>query len=31
MTIAVETLTDEKMTSYSKWVSQHSVIENIKK
>ena len=31
VTIAVETLTDEKMTSYSKWVSQHSVIENIKK
>lgn len=29
VTIAVETLTDEKMISYSKWVSQHSVREKI--
>ena len=31
VTIAVETLTAEKMISYSKWVSQHSVREKIKK
>ena len=30
VTIAVEALTDEKMISYSKWVSQHSVRERIK-
>lgn len=29
VTIAVEALTDEKMISYSKWVSQHSVREKI--
>ena len=29
VTIAVEDLTDEKMISYSKWVSQHSVREKI--
>ena len=31
VTIAVEALTDEKMISYSKWVSEHSVIEKNKK
>ena len=31
VTIAVEALTDEKMISYSKWVSEHSVRENNKK
>ncbi|HEV4144708.1 TPA: type II toxin-antitoxin system death-on-curing family toxin [Streptococcus pneumoniae] len=31
VTIAVEALTDEKMTSYSKWVSEHSVREKVKK
>ena len=31
VTIAVETLTDEKMISYSKWVSEHSIRENVKK
>ena len=31
VTIAVETLTDEKMISYSKWVSEHSVREKNKK
>ena len=29
VTIAVEALTDEKMISYSKWVSQYSVREKI--
>ena len=29
VTIAVEALTDEKMISYSKWVSEHSVREKI--
>ena len=29
VTIEVEALTDEKMISYSKWVSQHSVREKI--
>ena len=31
VTIAVEALTDEKMISYSKWVSEHSVREKNKK
>ena len=31
VTIAVEALTDEKMISYSKWVSEHSVREKVKK
>ena len=31
VTIAVEDLTDEKMISYSKWVSEHSVREKVKK
>ena len=31
VTIAVEALTDEKMISYSKWVSEHSIIEKVKK
>ncbi len=31
VTIAVETLTDEKMISYSKWVSEHSIREKVKK
>ena len=31
VTIAVETLTDEKMIRYSKWVSEHSVREKNKK
>ena len=31
VTIAVEALTDEKMISYSKWVSQHFIREKIKK
>ena len=31
VTIAVEALTDEKMISYSKWVSEHSVIDKNKK
>ena len=31
VTIAVEALTDEKMISYSKWVSEHSIREMIKK
>ena len=29
VTIAVEALTDEKMISYSKWVSEHSIREKI--
>ena len=31
VTIAVEALTDEKMISYSKWVSEHSIREKVKK
>lgn len=31
VTIAVEALTDEKMISYSKWVSEHSIREKAKK
>ena len=31
VTIAVGTLTDEKMISYAKWISEHSVIEKNKK
>ena len=31
VTIAVEALTDEKMISYSKWVSEHSIREKNKK
>ena len=31
VTIAVEALTDERMISYSKWVSEHSIREMIKK
>ena len=31
VTIAVEALTDEKMISYSKWVSQHSVRGKVEK
>ncbi len=31
VTISVEALTDEKMTSYSKWISEHSVREKVKK
>ena len=31
VTIAVEALTDEKMISYSKWVSEHSVRKKNKK
>ena len=31
VTIAIETLTAEKMISYSKWVSEHSVREKVKK
>ena len=31
VTIAVETLTNEKMISYSKWVSQHSVRGKVEK
>ena len=31
VTIAVEALTDEKMISYSKWASEHSVREKNKK
>lgn len=29
--IAVDDLTDEKMISYSKWVSEHSIREKVKK
>ena len=31
VTIAVEALTDEKMISYSKWISEHSIREKVKK
>ena len=31
VTIEVEALTDEKMISYSKWVSEHSIREKVKK
>ena len=31
VTVAVEALTDEKMISYSKWVSQHSVRGKVEK
>ncbi|MFM9318756.1 type II toxin-antitoxin system death-on-curing family toxin [Streptococcus sp. ST16] len=31
VTIAVDDLTDEKMISYSKWVSEHSIREKVKK
>lgn len=31
VTIAVEALTDEKMISYSKWISEHSIKEKVKK
>ena len=31
VTIEVETLTDKKMISYSKWVSEHSIREKVKK
>lgn len=31
VTIAVEALTDEKMMSYSKWISEHSIREKVKK
>lgn len=31
VTIAVEALTDERMISYSKWVSEHSIREKVKK
>ena len=31
VTIEVEALTDEKMISYSKWVSEHSIREKAKK
>ena len=30
VTMAVEALTDEKMISYSKWVSEHSIREKIR-
>lgn len=31
VTIAVEALTDEKMINYSKWISEHSIREKVKK
>lgn len=31
VTVAVEALTDEKMMSYSKWISEHSIREKVKK
>ena len=31
VTIAVEGLTDEKMINYSKWISEHSIREKVKK
>ena len=29
--IAVESLTDEKLAIYSKWISEHSIREKVKK